>query len=71
MSRRKLSPSEIVDRLQAIDALAADGRPLADAVRLAGLLPDEHERWRSEYAGLMRTLGPLAGLRAKSPRRAG
>ena len=72
MGSRKLSPSEIVVRLQAIDALATAGFPLADAIRLGGLLPDEYERWRREYSGLMRTLGPLAGpsaKRMKKPRR--
>ncbi len=61
MARRKLSPSEIVERLQAIDDLVADRRPLEDAIRLAGLLPDEYVRWRKEYSGLLRTLGSLAG----------
>ena len=43
-----------------IDALAGDGRPIADALRVAGVLPAEYEKWRNEYAGLLRTLGPLA-----------
>ena len=43
-----------------IDALTADGRPIADALRFAGVLPAEYEKWRSEYAGLLRTLAPLA-----------
>jgi hypothetical protein len=74
MARRKLSPREILERLRMIDALIADGRPAADALRLAGLLPAEYERWRSEYAGLVRTLGPFAGapLNArKTSRRSG
>ena len=61
MVRRKLSPSDILERLRVIDALTADGRPIADALRFAGVLPAEYEKWRSEYAGLLRTLGPLAG----------
>jgi hypothetical protein len=60
MARRKLSSSEIVDRLHVIDRLMADGQPIADALRLAGVLPAEYEKWRCEYAGLLRTLGPLA-----------
>ncbi|HKN31135.1 MAG TPA: hypothetical protein VJY34_25975 [Roseiarcus sp.] len=60
MARRKLSPSEIVERLQVIDALTADGRPIADAIRFVGVQQVEYDQWRSEYAGLMRTLGPLA-----------
>ena len=69
MARRKLSPSEIVERLQAIDALAASGQAIDDAIRSAGLLPQEYARWRSEYAGLLRTLGPLS-ITPTKPRRA-
>ena len=69
MVRRKLSPSEIVERLRAIDALAADGCPIAEALWLAGVLPAEYEKWRSEYAGLLRTLGPLASAPPKVMKR--
>lgn len=60
LARRKLSPSYILERLRVIDALAADGRPIADALRGSGVLPAEYEKWRNEYAGLLRTLGSLA-----------
>ncbi len=60
MIRRKLSPSEIVERLRVIEALTAEGQPVANALLFAGLLPAEYDHWRSEYAGLLRTLGPLA-----------
>jgi hypothetical protein len=60
MIRRKLSPSEIVERLRVIEALTAEGQPVANALLFAGLLPAEYDLWRSEYAGLLRTLGPLA-----------
>jgi hypothetical protein len=43
-----------------IDALTEDGRPVADAMRLAGVLQVEYDQWRREYAGLLRTLGPLS-----------
>ncbi len=33
---------------------------MAEALWFAGVIPSEYERWRSEYAGLLRTLGPLA-----------
>ncbi len=74
MARQKLSPSEIVESLRAIDALTADGQPIAEALRFAGVLPAEYEDWRSEYAGLLRTLGPLANAPPKvmkKSRRAG
>ncbi|HEX9169834.1 MAG TPA: hypothetical protein VF886_13070 [Roseiarcus sp.] len=59
MARLKLSPREIVQRLQTIDALTADGVPVAEAIRSAGVLQAEYDRWRLEYNGLCRTLGPL------------
>ncbi len=59
MTRPKLSPREIVQRLQTIDALTADGLPVAEAIRSAGMLRAEYDRWRVEYDGLCRTLGPL------------
>jgi hypothetical protein len=65
MARRKLSASDILERLRVIDALVADGRRIADALRVAGVLPAEYEKWRSEYAGLLRTLGPLASATPK------
>jgi hypothetical protein len=64
MARRKLSPNDILERLRVIDA-AADGRSITDALRIAGVLPAKYEKWRSEYAGLLRTLGPLAGTPPK------
>jgi hypothetical protein len=74
MAKRKLSPSEILKRLQLIDALTADGQPIAVALRFADMLPADYEQWRSEYAGLLRTLGPLASAPPhimKKSRRAG
>jgi hypothetical protein len=67
MARQPRGPTEILERLRVIDLLTAEGRPIADALRLAGVLPSEYEKWRDEYAGLLRTLGPLAG----APTRAG
>ena len=46
----------------------------ADALRVAGVLPAEYEKWRNEYAGSLRTLGPLASAPpkvTKKSRRAG
>ncbi len=59
MAKPKLSPREIVQRLQMIEALTADGVPVAEAIRSAGVLQPEYDRWRIEYNGLGRTLGPL------------
>jgi len=44
MARRKLTPSEIVERLQAIDAFTADGQPMAVALRAAGVLQVEYDQ---------------------------
>ncbi len=65
MAKLKLSPREIVQRLQMIDALTTDGMPVAEAVRSAGVLPAEYDRWRVEYNGLCRTLGPLVAAPAR------
>ena len=59
MIRSKLSPREIVQRLQTIETLTAEGSPLAEALRSVGMQETEYDRWRSEYSGLGRTLGPL------------
>jgi hypothetical protein len=74
MAKRKLSPKEIVERLQMIEDLAADGRPISEAVRSAGVLEVDYEGWVAEYNGLRRTLGPLlrvSPLPSKKRRRAG
>jgi len=72
MANARLSPREIVQRLQMIEALTDDGLPLAEAIRSAGVQQAEFDRWTLEYNGLGRTLGPLlrAPRLAKSARRA-
>jgi putative transposase len=59
MVKSRLSPREIVQRLQIIETLTAEGLPVAKALRSAGIRETEYERWRVEYNGLRRTLGPL------------
>jgi len=74
VARQELSPSGILERLRVIEALTADGRPIPDALRVAGVAPAENEKWRNEYSGLLRTLGPLASPPtkvAKESRRTG
>ena len=65
MARRRLAPSEIVERLQIIEALTAEGLPVGEAIRSAGVLQVEYDRWIAEYDGLLRTLGPLSGASPK------
>jgi putative transposase len=57
--RSKFSPREIVQRLQMIETLTAEGLPVAEALRSVGMREAEYNRWRVEYNGLGRTLGPL------------
>ena len=64
MASVKLTPKEIVERLQIVEALTAEGRPVVEALRWAGMTEVAYARWRIEYAGLLRTLGPL---RSSSP----
>lgn len=59
MASVKLTPKEIVERLQIAEALMAEGRPVVEALRWAGMTEAAYARWRTEYAGLLRTLGPL------------
>jgi hypothetical protein len=59
MSSVKLTPKEIVDRLQVVESLTAEGRPMEEALRWAGMTEAAYDRWRIEYGGLLRTLGPL------------
>jgi putative transposase len=73
MMRSKFSPREIVQRLQMIETLTAEGLPVAEALRSVGMREAEYDRWRLEYNGLGRTLGPLlstAPKPAQRPRRA-
>jgi len=68
MAKPRLSPREIVDRLQTVEALTADGWPLADALGFVRLAPEEYERWRVEYGAVQRLLGPLAKARPSDKR---
>jgi hypothetical protein len=42
----KLSPGEIVRRLQMIEGLTAEGLSVADALRSVGVRQVEYDRWR-------------------------
>lgn len=70
MMKPKLSPREIVERLQTIEALTAEGLPVAEALRSVGMREAEYDRWRVEYNGLGRTLGPLLRAAPKPVKRA-
>jgi hypothetical protein len=42
-----------------IETLTEEGLPVAEALRSVGVRETEYDRWRGEYSGLGRTLGPL------------
>ena len=70
MIKSRLSPREIVQRLQMIETLTEEGLPVAEALLSVGMREIEYDRWRSEYSGLGRTLGPLlSAARPRSTRR--
>ena len=68
--RSKFSPREIVQRLQMIETLTAEGLPVAEALRSVGMREAEYDRWRLEYNGRGRTLGPLLSAASKPVKRA-
>jgi hypothetical protein len=42
-----------------IETLTEEGLPVVEALRSVGMQQADYDRWRSEYSGLGRTLGPL------------
>jgi putative transposase len=58
MARKRQSPEEIVAKLRRVEALRAGGKTCAEAVRLVGVSEVTYRRWRGEFGGLIRTLGP-------------
>jgi hypothetical protein len=69
MMRSKFSPREIVQRLQMVETLTAEGLPVAEALRSVGMGEAEYDRWLVEYNGLRRTLGPLLSAAPKPAKR--
>jgi hypothetical protein len=51
-----------------VEALTSEGLPIAEAIRSAGVLQVDYDRWRTEYNGLLRTLGPLSCAARKPPK---
>jgi transposase-like protein len=52
MARKRSTPEEIVSKLRQVEVLAAQGKPVAEAVRAIGVTEATYYRWRSEYGGL-------------------
>ena len=52
MARKRHTAEEIVAKLRQVDVLTAQGRSVAEAVRVIGVTEVTYYRWRSEYGGL-------------------
>jgi lipoprotein-anchoring transpeptidase ErfK/SrfK len=48
VARKRYKPEEIVAKLRQVDALLAQGRDLADAIRQVGVSEGTYQRWRRE-----------------------
>jgi hypothetical protein len=53
-----------------IETLTEEGLPVAEALRSVGVREIDYDRWRGEYSGLGRTLGPLLSAAPTPARRA-
>jgi hypothetical protein len=60
MREPKRNSCEIVATLRRIEALRRNGHTIPKAVERAGATAAEYRRWRTEFAGLLRTLDPDA-----------
>ena len=52
-----------------VETLMKEGLPIAEALRSVGMREAEYDRWRLEYNGLGRTLGPLLSTAPKPVKR--
>jgi transposase-like protein len=52
MARKRHKPEEIVTKLRQVEVLTAQGRSVAEAIRLIGVTEVTYYRWRNEYGGL-------------------
>lgn len=52
MSKKRYTPEEVVAKLRQVEVLAAQGRPMAEAIRSIGVTEVTFYRWRQEYGGL-------------------
>jgi transposase-like protein len=52
MARKRHTAEQIVAKLRQVDVLTAQGKPVADSVRMIGVTEVTYYRWRNEYGGL-------------------
>lgn len=52
ISAKRHKADEIVTKLRQVDALNAQGKSMAEAIRAIGVKEVNYGRWRAEYGGL-------------------
>ncbi len=52
MPKKRHKAEEIVAKLRQVEVLAAQGKPVAEAIRSIGVTEVTYYRWRNEYGGL-------------------
>jgi hypothetical protein len=52
MTGRRSTPEQIIAKLRQVEVLAAQGKPVAEAVRATGVTEPAYYPWRAEYGGL-------------------
>jgi transposase-like protein len=52
MAAKRHKAEEIVAKLRQVDVLNAQGKSMAEAIRLIGVTEVTYYRWRAEYGGL-------------------
>ncbi len=52
MARKHHKPEEVVAKQRQVEALLAQGKTTAEAVRTLGVTEQTYYRWRAEYGGL-------------------
>lgn len=52
MAAKRHKAEEIVAKLRQVDVLNAQGKSMAEAIRLIGVTEATYYRWRAEYGGL-------------------
>ncbi len=49
---KRPKPDEMIAKLQQVDVLTAQGKPVSEAVRTIGVTEVTYYRWRKEFGGL-------------------
>jgi Transposase. len=52
MSKKRMSPEQIIMKLREIEILSSQGSSISMACRNAGISEQTYYRWRKEYGGL-------------------